>query len=110
MFVLGFPLLLIPFAIYNIVAFIFLLPGDIWTARAFTLHMMSGQDWALSWSDMFLAVSLFLLWVEIFKTARVGMRSVMDHILALTLSVAMLVKFVLVQGPETARFFLTVTI
>jgi hypothetical protein len=110
MFVLGFPLLLIPFAIYNIVAFIFLLPGDIWTARAFTLHMMSGQDWALSWSDMFLAVSLFLLWVEIFKTARIGMRSVMDHILAITLFVAILVEFVLVQRAETSTFFLLMAI
>ena len=45
MFVLGFPLLLIPFVIYNIVAFIFRLPDDIWTTQAATVHMMSGQDW-----------------------------------------------------------------
>src|ERR1700676_1691895 len=104
MFVLGFPLLLIPFAIYNIVAFIFLLPGDIWTARAFTLHMMSGQDWALSWNDIFLAVSLFFLWVGIFKTARIGLRTFMDYILAKTLFLVILVEFVLVQRAETSTF------
>ena len=34
MYLLGFPLLLVPFAIYNIVAFILHLPPDIWTAQA----------------------------------------------------------------------------
>ena len=45
MFVLGFPLLLIPFVIYNIVAFIFRLPNDNWTAPVTTVHMVSGQEW-----------------------------------------------------------------
>ena len=43
MFVLGFPLLLIPFAIYNMIAF--LTPGVSWTAAVTTVHMMSGTDW-----------------------------------------------------------------
>ena len=51
MFVLGFPLLLIPFVIYNIVAFIFRLPNDNWTAPVTTVRMMSGQDWVLTWED-----------------------------------------------------------
>ena len=46
MFALGFPLLLIPFAIYNMIAF--LTPGVSWTSTVTTVHMMSGQDWVLT--------------------------------------------------------------
>jgi hypothetical protein len=110
MFVLGFPLLLLPLAIYNIVAFIFRLPNDIWTAQATTVHMMSGQDWVLTWEDTLLAFSIFLLWIEIIKSTRIGMRSVMDHILAMALFIAMLVEFLLVPRAGTSTFFLLMTI
>jgi hypothetical protein len=110
MFVLGFPLLLIPFVIYNIVAFIFLMAGDVWTARAATVHMMSGQDWVLTWEDLLIAFSIFLLWVEIIKSTRMGMRTIMDHILAMALFVAMLVEFLLVQRAGTSTFFLLMAI
>jgi len=104
MFVLGFPLLLIPFAIYNMIAF--LTPGVSWTAPVTTVHMMSGQDWVLTWEDILLAFSIFLLWIEIIKSTRIGMRSVMDHILAMALFVAMLVEFLLVKNAGTSTFFL----
>jgi hypothetical protein len=110
MFVLGFPLLLIPFVIYNIVAFIFRLPDDIWTTQAATVHMMSGQDWVLTWEDLLLAFSIFLLWIEIIKSTRMGMRSIMDHILAMALFVAMLVEFLLVRQAGTSAFFLLMVI
>ena len=110
MFLLGFPLLLVPFVIYNIVAFIFRLPDDIWTAPATTVHMMSGQDWVLSWEEIILAFSIFLLWIEIIKSTRIGMRSVMDHILAMALFIAMLVEFLLVRPAGTSTFFLLMTL
>lgn len=66
MFVLGFPLLLIPFAIYNMIAF--LTPGVGWTSPVTTVHMMSGQDWVLTWGDILIAFAIFLLWVEIIKS------------------------------------------
>ncbi len=104
MFVLGFPLLLVPFAIYNMIAF--LTPGVSWTATVTTVHMMSGQDWVLTWEDILVAFAIFLLWVEIIKSTRIGMRSVMDHILAMALFVAMLIEFLLVQRAGTSTFFL----
>jgi hypothetical protein len=110
MFVLGFPLILIPFVIYNIAAFIFRLPNEFWVTSPITVHMMSGQDWVLSWEDILLACSIFLLWIEIIKSTRLGMRSVMDHILAMALFIAMLVEFLLVQGAATSTFFLLMTI
>jgi hypothetical protein len=108
MFVLGFPLLLIPFAVYNIIAF--LTPGVGWTAPVTTVQMMSGQDWVLSWEDVLIAVSIFLLWIEIIKSTRLGMRSVMDHILAMMLFIAMLVEFLLVKQGGTSTFFLLMII
>jgi hypothetical protein len=104
MFVLGFPLLLLPFAIYNMIAF--LTPGVSWTDPVTTVHMMSGQDWVPTWGDILLAFSVFLLWVEIIKSTRIGTRSVMDHILAMALFLAMLAEFLLVSRAGTSTFFL----
>jgi hypothetical protein len=108
MFVLGFPLLLLPFAVYNMIAF--LTPGVSWTAPVTTVHMMSGQDWVLTWEDILIAFSIFLLWVEMIKATRMGMRSVMDHILAMVLFIVMLVEFLLVPQAATSTFFLLMAI
>ena len=108
MFVLGFPLLLIPFAIYNMI--VFLTPGVSWTATVTTVHMMSGQDWTLTWEDILIAFSIFLLWIEMIKATRMGMRSVMDHILAMILFIVMLVEFLLVPQAATSTFFLLMAI
>ncbi len=108
MFLLGFPLLLVPFAIYNMIAF--LTPGVGWTAPVTTVHMMSGQDWVLTWEDLLIAFSIFLLWIEIIKSTRMGTRSVMDHILAMALFIGMLVEFLLVARAGTSTFFLLMAI
>jgi hypothetical protein len=110
MYLLGFPLLLIPFAIYNIAAFILRLPPDIWTGQAAAVPMVSGQVWKLTWEDTFLALSIFLLWIEIIKSTRIGNRAIMDHVLAMLLFVAMLVEFLLVKSAGTSTFFLLVVI
>jgi len=108
MFALGFPLLLVPFAIYNMIAF--LTPGVGWTAPVTTVHMMSGHDWVVTWEDLLIAFAILLLWVEIIKSTRIGMRSVMDHILAMALFIAMLVEFLLVKQAGTSTFFLLMMI
>ena len=63
MFLLGFPLLIIPFAIYNIVAFILAQPDAIWTTEAASIPMTSGEVWKLTWEDIIIAGSIVLLWV-----------------------------------------------
>ena len=104
MFVLGFPLLLIPFAIYNMIAF--LTPGVSWTSSVTTVRMMSGQDWVLTWEDILLAFAILLLAVEIIKATRMGVRSIVDHVLAMALFIVMLVEFLLVKQAGTSTFFL----
>jgi hypothetical protein len=108
MFVLGFPLLLVPFAVYNMIAF--LTPGVSWTAPVTTMHLPSGQDWVPTWGDLLLAFAGFLLWVEFFKSARLGMRSVMDHILSLAVFAGMLAEFLLVPRAASSTFFLLMMI
>jgi hypothetical protein len=104
MFLIGFPLLLVPFAIYNIVAF--LMPGVSWTGTLATVHMKSGADWAMSGGDVLVTLAVLLLFVEAVKVVRIGRRGVVDHGLALLLFGGMLAEFVLVKQAASATFFL----
>jgi len=108
MFVLGFPLLLIPFAIYNIIAF--LMPGVTWTGVVATVHMMSGADWTMSAGDILIALAIVLLCGEVMKSTRIGIRTVVDHSLSLILFLGMLVEFILVKQAATATFFLLLVV
>ena len=108
MFMLGFPLLLIPFAIYNIIAF--LMPGVSWTGTIITVHMMSGADWTMSAGDMLVVLGIVVLFGEVMKSTRIGMRTVVDHALSLILFLGMLVEFLLVKQCATATFFLLLVI
>ena len=108
MFILGFPLLLIPFAIYNIVAF--LMPGLSWTGALTTVHMISGGDWSMSAGDMLVTLAILLLTGEILKSTRIGIRTVVDHGLSLVLFLGMLVEFLLVKQAASAIFFLLLVI
>ncbi len=104
MFLIGFPLLLVPFAIYNIVAF--LMPGVSWTGTLATVHMKSGADWAMSGGDVLVTLAILLLFVEMMKVVRIGRRTVVDHGLALLLFVGMAAEFLLVKQAASATFFL----
>ena len=108
MFMLGFPLLLIPFAIYNIIAF--LIPGVTWTDVVSTVHMVSGADWTISASDMLVTLAIVLLCGEMIKSTRIGLRTVVAHALSLILFLAMLIEFILVKQAATATFFLLLVV
>jgi membrane-anchored protein YejM (alkaline phosphatase superfamily) len=108
MFVLGFPLLLVPFAIYNIIAF--LMPGVSWTGTLTTVHMMSGGDWTMSAGDFLIVLAILLLFGEMMKSTRIGIRSVVDHGLSLVLFLAIMAEFLLVRQAATSTFFLLLVI
>ncbi len=108
MFMFGIPLLLIPFAIYNIIAF--LMPGVSWTGTVISVHMMSGADWTMSAGDMLLALGIVVLFGEVMKSTRIGIRTVVDHALSLILFLGMLVEFLLVKQAASATFFLLLVI
>jgi hypothetical protein len=108
MFILGFPLLLVPFAIYNIIAF--LMPGVSWTGTLTSVHMMSGGDWTMSLGDMLIALAIVFLFGEMMKSTRIGVRSVVDHGLSLLLFLVMVVEFLLVAQAATSTYFLLLVI
>ena len=108
MFILGFPLLIVPFAIYNIIAF--LMPGVSWTGTLTTVHMISGGDWTMSAGDMLIALAVLLLFGEVMKSTRIGIRTVIDHALSLVLFLGMLVEFLLVKQAASGTFFLLLVI
>ena len=108
MSLIGFPLLLIPFAIYNIIAF--LMPGVSWTGALTTVHMVSGGDWSMSVGDILITLAILLLFGEMMKSTRIGIRTVVDHALSLVLFLGMLVEFLLVRQAASATFFLLMVI
>ena len=108
MYLIGFPLLVVPFAIYNMIAF--LTPGMSWTDTVATIHLMSGQDWTVTPEDILLGFSIILLAIEVIKATRMGIRGIVDHILSMMLFIVMLVEFLLVARAGTSTFFLLMVI
>ena len=108
MYLIGFPLLVITFAIYNMIAF--LTPSLAWTANIATIHLISGQDWTVTPEDVILAFAIVLLGVEVIKATRMGIRGLMDHVLSMILFIVMLVEFLLVQRAGTSTFFILMVI
>jgi hypothetical protein len=108
MFLLGIPLLLFPFAVYNIVAF--LLPGFSWSMEVFHFTLASGGDVAVTAGDLIVAGSVFILLIELLKSARLSRRSIVDHMLSMVLFVLMLIEFLLVRQAATSTFLLLLVI
>jgi hypothetical protein len=107
MYLVGFPLLLIPLAIYNIIAFLFTTGfGD----TLFTIHMMSGADLNVSTGDLLIIFSILLLFVEVLKATRFGVKAIMDHILSFIVFVAALAEFIMVKQAATPTFLLLLVI
>lgn len=101
---IGFPLLLIPLAIYNI--FVFLMPDVAFSAPVVTVHLLSGIGWQVTFGDMLLALGLVLLLFEVAKTARPGAKYFTDHLLSLLVLCAAAAEFVWLAPFGTSTFFL----
>jgi hypothetical protein len=107
--VISFPLLLIPFAIFNMVAF--LTPGVSWTAPVYSvpLPLKSGASFTATVSDAFLAFALLMLMCEFIKSARQG-KSFVEHFLALLLAGGAAAEFWMLPEGANSTFFLLVVI
>src|ERR1700685_3768756 len=104
----GFPLLLIPLAIYNII--VFLMPGVSFADPLVKLTLMSGTEWPLTLSDILLALDSVLLLLEIIKGARPGSKYLTDHLLSLIGFGGAAVEFLLWPRFGTSPYFLLVTL
>ena len=106
---IGFPLLLIPFAIYNMIAF--LTPGVGWTSPIYsgTIPLKSGAAWMGTVGDAFLVFALLMLMCEFIKSARQG-KSFVEHFLALLLAGGAAAEFWMVREAGNSIFLLFVVI
>lgn len=108
MFLVGFPLLIIPFAIYNMIAF--LLPGIGWSQEIIRVPLMSGADWSCTPGELLVAFAAIVLWFEILKAMRINPRSIIDHLLSTLLLIGMTAEFLLVKEAASGTFFLLLVI
>lgn len=100
----GFPLLLIPLAIYNII--VFLMPDVSFTDPLVKLALMSGAEWTVTLSDVLLTLGILLLLAEVIKGARPGAKYLTDHLLSLIVFGAAAAEFVMWPKFGTSTFFL----
>ena len=100
----GFPLLLIPLAIYNII--VFLMPDLSFTDPLVKLTLVSGAEWPVTLSDVLLTLAIFLLLAEVIKGARPGAKYLTDHLLSLIVFGAAAAEFVMWPKFATSTYFL----
>src|SRR5229473_5318187 len=104
MSMVGFPLLLIPLAIYNII--VFLMPGVSFTDPVLKVALMSGAEWPVTLSDMLLALAILMLLSEVIKGARPGAKYLTDHLLSLIVFGGAAAEFLLWPRFGSSTYFL----
>jgi hypothetical protein len=104
MSMVGFPLLLIPLAIYNII--VFLMPGVSLAEPLVTLPLMSGAQWPLTLGDVLLALGIVMLLFEVIKGARPGAKYLTDHLLSLIVFGGAVAEFLLWPRFANSTYFL----
>lgn len=100
----GFPLLLIPLAIYNIV--VWLMPSVSLTDPLVRVTLPSGAEWPITLSEVLLSLGILLLLLEIAKGAKPGSKYITDHLLSFVVFGASVAEFVLWPKFGTSTFFL----
>ncbi|SES37867.1 hypothetical protein [Rhizobium sp. NFR03] len=106
------PLLILPFALYNLAMTGALGAGGVavFEQTVTSLAMLSGATWSMSVGDLLIVGSLVLLFVEILKATRTSSKTLVDHILSMVLFIVFLVEFLLVGGAATDVFFILMAI
>ncbi|HXW24236.1 MAG TPA: hypothetical protein VEK73_05775 [Xanthobacteraceae bacterium] len=107
MFLVGFPLLIIALAVYNMIAFL-TPPPEGWGTKLYTVHLLSGLDWSVTLGDAMIAGTLFLLYVEVVKATRA--KSAVDHILSILVFGGAVAEFLLVQQAANSTFAIVTAI
>ena len=107
-----FPLLAISLVVYTILAVTGAVgsPAAPWYEVTFVeLPMVSGDIWNVSWGDLFLVMSMGLLFVELLRSTKTGSESIMNHALSVVVFVVALLLFIIVDGFGNSVFFLYLT-
>jgi hypothetical protein len=97
----GFPLLIVSLAIYNMIAFLTPLPEG-WATKLYTVRLLSGLDWSVTLGDAFIAGTLLLLFIEVVKAT--GAKSAVDHVLSFLVFAGAAAEFLMVQQAANSTF------
>ena len=100
----GFPLLLIPLAVVNIIAF--LMPTVSIGAPIYTVPLTSGVNWTITFSDALIAFSILLMLFEAAKTVRPNGKYLTDHLLSFIVFGGAAAEFVMLPQFGNSTFFL----
>jgi len=105
------PLLAFALIVYNLVVLIGFTGApesiDAWmTSPIFTISMFSGDHWDVSFSDVFMGLSLMLLFVEMTKATRTDSLAIINHGLSMLVAVVCIIEFVAVRGFTNSTFFM----
>src|SRR5580658_7524557 len=93
MSMVGFPLLLIPLAIYNII--VWLMPDVSLGGTLITLPLVSGAQWPVTLSDVLLSLGILMWLLEVIKGARPGAKFLTYQLLSLILFGGAVAEFLL---------------
>ncbi|MGB0721334.1 MAG: hypothetical protein ACPGU7_02950 [Gammaproteobacteria bacterium] len=99
------PFFLIILGLYNAL----MLAGDVPQTLATELtsvSLISGAVWTLTVSDLFISIGVITLYIEIFKSTRTSMASVVDHTLSTLVFVGFIVEFLVVPACGTSTFLI----
>jgi len=105
MFFRAIPLFVVLLVAYNIA----MLTGDINTTLAsemYSVGLVSGAQWSFTVSDLYIILGVIVLYIEVFKSTRTGVSSVIDHSLSMVVFVLFLIEFLVVKGCGTSTFFI----
>jgi hypothetical protein len=104
MSMIGFPLLLIPLALYNII--VFLMPGLGLDAPLLGVPLLSHARWQLTFSDVLLFLAMLMVMFEIVKSSRPGAKYLTDHLLSCAVLCGAVAEFLMLSPFATSTFFL----
>jgi hypothetical protein len=119
MYLIAFPLLLIPFAFFNIVVFLLNMPlsdeeksavFEIPLASEPTMPLVFDHSLTVTIGDFIVAVGILLLYVELLKAVRPGGKGAIDHVLSFILFIAMAGELVFVPRAASPTLFLLVVL
>jgi hypothetical protein len=111
-FFLVFPLMLIPVALYNILA----ISGSAFSTAAEirarldtdfqSIPMISGSIWQITPGHMLITLSLIMLFFEMIKSTGTDHSAVMNHAFSMVLFIICLVEFLMFPAFGTSVFFI----
>ena len=77
-------------------------------AQSFIIPMFSGDAWKVALGDLFVALSLVLLFIETIKATRTTHREIVNHALSMLTFVVAMAEFITLKGFGTSPFFFIV--